>query len=290
MANNISLFKNYSALLDEVYQNAALTAVLESDATLAQQGANANEIVVPTLLMSGLGKYDRNSGYVSGEVTLSQKTVAFNYERGRMFSVDNMDDEETANVAFGKLAGEFIRTKVVPEVDAVRFAKYASATGVSTAANATYTTGDAVLAALVEAATKMDNDEVPLEDRHLFITPTLYNLAISVDTNKSTAILQSFASVNKVPQGRFYTAVELLDGTTAGAEQGGFKKATGAKEINFMVVHKGALLQITKHQAPKVITPDVNQDADAWKFGYRIYGLNDVYQNKVAGIYLSRKA
>ena len=32
MANNIQLSKVYTNLLDEVYQNSALTAVLESDA------------------------------------------------------------------------------------------------------------------------------------------------------------------------------------------------------------------------------------------------------------------
>ena len=44
MANVIALFKKYTALLDEVYKSVAKTAVLESDATLASQGANANEI------------------------------------------------------------------------------------------------------------------------------------------------------------------------------------------------------------------------------------------------------
>lgn len=36
-----------------------------------------------------------------------------------MFTVDNMDNAETAG-----LASEFIRTKVAPEVDAFRFASY----------------------------------------------------------------------------------------------------------------------------------------------------------------------
>lgn len=49
-------------------------------------------------------------------------------------------------------------------------------------------------------------------------------------------------------------------------------------------------MQYNKHIAPKVITPEANQDADAWKFGYRKYGLADVYENKVAGIYLHHKA
>ena len=93
MANSITLFKKYIDLLDEVYKQASLTAVLESDATLARAGANANEIVIPKLSMQGLANYSRNSGYVNGDVTLTNETVQFNYDRGRAFSVDAMDNE-----------------------------------------------------------------------------------------------------------------------------------------------------------------------------------------------------
>lgn len=118
MANSITLFKKYIDLLDEVYQNASVTSALDGDMTLVQMGANTNEIVIPKISMDGLADYDRNGGYVHGDVTLTNETVKFNYDRGRKFTVDAMDNEETAGLAFGKLAAEFIRTKVVPEMDA----------------------------------------------------------------------------------------------------------------------------------------------------------------------------
>ena len=289
MANSIQLSKVYTNLLDEVYQQSALTAVLESDASLARQGANANEIVIPKLAMDGLADYSRNSGYVNGDVTLNWETVQFNYERGRMFSVDNMDNEETQNIAFGRLAGEFIRTKVVPELDAFRFAKYASVVGAGTATGALATGAD-VIAALRTATSAMDEAEVPMEDRHLFITPTLLGLVEDMDTTKSKEVLARFASITKVPQTRFYSAIELLDGKSSGEEKGGYKKAEGAADLNFEIVHKPATLQFTKHAVPKVISPELNQDADAWKYGYRNYGLCDTYENKAAGIYVHKKS
>ena len=130
MANAIALAKKYVPLLDEVYKKASLTSILDSDASLAREGSNTNEIIIPKIDMDGLGDYDRNSGYVNGDVTLTWETVKFNYERGRMFNVDAMDNEESAGLAFGKLSGEFIRTKVVPEVDAFRFATYAGTEGI----------------------------------------------------------------------------------------------------------------------------------------------------------------
>ena len=289
MANSIALSKIYTNLLDEVYKNSALTAVLESDASLARAGANANEIVIPKLSMSGLADYKRNSGYVNGDVTLNWETVQFNYERGRMFQVDDMDNEETQNIAFGRLAGEFIRTKVVPELDAFRFAKYAAVTGAG-AATGTLATGADVIAALRTATSAMDEAEVPMEDRHLFITPTLLGLVEDLDTNKSKEVLSRFATITKVPQTRFYSAIKLNDGTSSGEEAGGYVKASGAVDLNFEIIHKPAVLQFTKHAVPKIISPEQNQDADAWKYGYRNYGLCDTYENKAAGIYVHKKA
>ena len=288
MPNSIQLAKVYTNLLDEVYKNSALTAVLESDASLARQGANANEIIIPKLSMDGLADYSRNSGYVDGNVTLSWETVQFNYERGRMFSVDNMDNEETQNIAFGRLAGEFLRTKVVPELDAFRFAKYAAVTGAGVATGA-LATGAEVIAELRTATSAMDEAEVPMEDRHLFITPTLLGLVEDMDTTKSKEVLARFASITKVPQTRFYSAIELLDGKTGGEEAGGYKKADSAADLNFEIIHKPATLQFTKHAVPKIISPEQNQQADAWKYGYRNYGLCDTYENKAAGIYVHKK-
>lgn len=287
--NNITLAKKYSALLDEVYKNAAVTAVLESDPSLAREGANANEIVIPKLDMDGLADYSRTSGYVEGDVSLTWETAAYNYERGRMFSVDNMDNEETQNSAFGRLAGEFLRTKVAPEIDAFRFAQYASAPGVGSA-EGDLTSGEAAVAAIRAAVSEMDEAEVPSDGRILFITPTLRGLIEDMDTTKSRAVFAGFDMVITVPQTRFYTKVDLLDGTSEDEKAGGYTKAEGGSEINFMIIHRGAVLQFTKNIVPKIINPEINPDADSWKYGYRSYGLCDVFDNKVKGIYVHSKA
>lgn len=291
MANTIALAEKFIPVLDEVYKEASLTAVLDGASDLVQQGANANELIIPKLDMQGLGDYSRNSGYVSGDVTLTNETVKCNFDRGRMFNVDYMDDLETAGIAFGRLSGEFIRTKVVPELDAFRLATYAGATGISkVSTGATLDDGADVIAALRVAVSEMDEDEVPQTERYLFITPTLYGMVQDLDTTKSREVLANFASVIKVPQTRFYTAIEQNDGTSSGEEAGGYKKGTGAADINFMVIHKPAVIQFQKHVAPKIITPEQNQTADAYKFGYRNVGIADVYENKVSGIYLHMKA
>ncbi len=300
--NAITLAKQFVPLLDEVYAMASLTADLDGNPELVRQGANANELIIPMLSMQGLGEYSRNSGYVDGDVTLTNETVKCNFDRGRMFNVDVMDDLETAGIAFGRLASEFIRTKVVPELDAFRFACYAGTSGISKADTpATLADGAAVVAALRAAVQQMDEDEVPVNERYLYITPLLLGYIQDMDTTKSREVMQNFAGVRKVPQTRFYTAIEQKSGklvtagegdsaTTVDERAGGYAKASGGKDINFMVIHKPALIQFPKHIAPKIITPELNQDADGYKFGYRQVGIADVYENKTAGIYLHHKA
>lgn len=287
--NTIELAKAYVPILDAIYKEASKTSVLDGAPELVRAGQNANELCIPKIQMSGLGDYSRNSGYVDGDVTLEYETVKCNFDRGRKFQTDVMDNLETAGVAFGQLSGEFIRTKVVPELDAFRFASYAGIANIGTA-EGTLSTGADVIAALRAAADAMDEAEVPEENRYLFITPTVYGLIQDMDTTKSREVLDRFADIIKVPQTRFYTAIDQLDGKSEGETAGGYKKAATAKDINFMVIEKSAVIQYQKHTAPKIITPENNQDADGYIFGYRTVGIAEPYENKAAGIYMHHKA
>ena len=290
MANTIALAKNYTSILDEVYCNASVTADLTSDNTMVRAGANANEIIYPQISVTGLGDYSRNSGYTDGSVNLEWKTAKFNYDRGTKISVDVMDNEESRDIAFTMAGSELMRTKVAPEADAFVFATLAGIEGISKATPATYADATEFLNALIVAKNKMDEDEVPEEGRILYATPTLMNGVMALDTTKSREILNSFTVKKKVPQSRFYTAIDLLDGKSPSEEAGHYKKATEGKDINFMIVHKPAVIKFDKHTVSDIIPASANPSADADIAKYRKYGIVDVFKNKVAGIYLSHKA
>lgn len=294
MANSIALAEKFLPLLDEAYKVNSVTASLDSTMV---DFAGGNKVNVFKTSMDGLGDYDRNTGFLKSDVTGTWETLALTQDRGRSFSIDAMDDEETLQQAFGSLSGEFIRTKVAPEVDAYRFAAYASAANILKVSTGAALTKDTALAAVDAAQTAMHDAEVPVEGRILFITPTVYQyLKNSAGVTRfasmsDTALSRNFTyfdgmQVVVVPQSRFYTAIDLNDGSTEGETAGGYTKGTGAKDINFMIVHPTAVLQIAKHVKPRIFEPDVNQDADAWKFDYRIYHDAFVYENKAAGIYL----
>ena len=72
-------------------------------AELVRAGANANELIIPMLDMQGLGDYSRNSGYVDGDVTLTNETVKCNFDRGRI--IDGPDAETTGTISSSHVEG-----------------------------------------------------------------------------------------------------------------------------------------------------------------------------------------
>ena len=289
MPNTIAFPKNYINNLDEVYRLASVTADLTSPASMSRAGTNTNEIVYPQISVTGLGEYDRNSGYTTGAVDLKWKTVAFNYDRGTKITVDVMDNEESRNLAFGMAGATLMREKVAPEADAFTFATIAALDNISKTQGA-IDNATQFLDALLTAWTKMDEDEVPQEGRMLYATATLLNSVMALDTTKSREILAKFGVKKVVPQARFYTVIDLLDGKSGGEEAGHYKKADAGNDINFLIIHKPAIIKFDKHVASNIILASSNPDADADIIKYRKYGLVDAYANKRAGIYLHSKA
>ena len=300
MANNITTITKYLPYLDEVYANASLSAVLDTNAALVRETADAKTVLIGKIAMNGLGNYNRanGAGFVDGDVNLTWESHTFAYDRGRSFQIDNVDNMETAGLAFASLAGQFIRTKVAPEVDAIRFSKYATGAGLGTTGTLSASTA---VDAILDGETAMKEAEVDINGAVLFVTPTVagyikkdsthfsHPLNPGADPNTNFATFDGMRVV-EVPQSRFYKGITLYDGKTSGQEAGGYiKTASTGKDINFMIVDPSALVQIAKHARMRVFDPDTNQSADAYKVDYRIYHDGWVLENRTSGIYAHTK-
>lgn len=291
MANAIALATKFQPILDEIYKLAALTSPLDG-LTKPVSFAGANVVKVFKTSVVGLGTYSRNTGYPVGDVTGTWETMALLTERARELFLDREDDEESLGMAFGTLAGEFIRTQVAPEVDAYRFSKYASWAGIQEVGTPATLSSATILAALDAAALALDNNEVPTDGRILFVSATVNSMlkaAVSRYLANENAVDRRVTQIDglnviSVPQSRFIKGITLDPGATASA--GGFTKtATTGRDINFMLVHPSAVLQVKKHDNLKLFDPDTNQSKDGWKIQYRLYHDAFVYDNKVKGVY-----
>ena len=287
MANSIASVQKYTAILDEVYQRASVSSCLNSGRRMVRAGRNAKEIMVPKITVTGLGDYTRNEGYKTGSITYEYETKAFNYDRGIRLFADVIDVEEAGVLdCFVEAGSELQRTQVAPEADAFTFAEIAGHDGVTTAsADLSAAEATDVLELLRAATSAMDEAQVSTGSRYLFITPTLKGLLDDfslANTARSNRVLERFCRIVEVPQVRFYSAITLNSGDD---DSFGYSKAATAVDINFLIVEKGAVIKYDKHVASRVFSPDELESLDSYMMKYRKYGIVELFDNKLDGVY-----
>lgn len=291
MANSIALAEKFLAVTDLVYKNESKTIDLDfANSEINFIGANKADVF--KLSMDGLGNYSRDTGYPKGSVTGSWETLTLSKDRGCQLGVDRFDNEETLNQAFGKLAAEFERTQVIPEVDAYCFSKMYTGTG-NTVAYAAITVGTTVVSDLIDAGSQvLDEEEVPREGRILYVSPKAYAGLKAKITRYLANEREAVKAVEKyddmkvvvVPPNRFVSAITL----NTGSGSFGYTPATGGYHINFMIVHPSAVKKAIKHNMPKIFTPDIVQASDQYLLDWRCYYDCFVLDNKNKGIYVHR--
>ena len=293
ISNSIGLASRYLPILDEIYKAESKSAVLDTAQDRVRWDNDTHSFYLFETDMVGLGDYSRNGGFVRGDVTASWRQYTPQWDRGRQFLVDNMDNAESMGMAFGTLAGEFMRTKVIPETDAVRFAAYAAGAADANQDTESLSTSAQVLASLDDATAALDEAEVPYEGRILFVNPTIYKLFKAGITrytmNGENGIDYNIEMYNDmrvitVPSGRFNTQITLGQ-PTAHDGAGGYTAA--GSTINYMIVHPSAVMQAVKLAAPRIFSPAVVQQADAWQYDFRQYHGAWVKHQKADGIYVS---
>ena len=285
MANSIGLASKYTDIFDKVYKEASKTSILDAAPSQVKASANAGTFYVRSLTLVGLGDYSKTAGPPAGDTTNAWVPHTYDFDRGRKFDVDAVDDIEAMGV-FGLIADEFIRRYVTPEIDATRFEVLAGAAG--NTVNADLSSAANWVTALNLALNTLADAEVPDDDLLLFITATGARLVRNAAPTAATTDALDRATVIEVPQTRFYTDVTLNAGATGSA--GGYTQASGAEEINFLMMDRKAAFADAKHNPTKVITPQVNQTSDSYVYHYRIYHDCFPYGNKTDGIYVHTEA
>lgn len=300
MPNVLEYSKIFQPSLDKQVVQQSTTGWMEANDNLIKYNGG-NEVKLPNILMDGMADYDRANGFVGGDVTLEWKTYSLTQDRGRTFSIDAMDVDETNFVATaGTVMGEFQRVQVVPEIDAYRYSKLATL-----AINAEQTRSITITASniLDEILADLNNmeDEIGAKDVVITMNPIMAGMLgkagkdfISKAMLAKGALSVEVQSFNgnpivKAPSKLLKTAFEFLDGTTAGQEAGGFKVASGALDINWLIATKDAPIAVSKTDKVRTFSPETNQKADAWKVDYRKYHDLWVPASKLKSIYANTK-
>lgn len=309
MALNISTARS-------VFQN-ELDKLMVEELTSGFMEANAgdviynggNEIKIPSIVMDGLKDYSRTDGYPTGGVTLSYQTVKMTMDRGEGFMLDAMDVEETNFVASaGTVLGEFQRTKVVPEVDAYRYSKIYGIVKDKAASNVRAETTALTEKTIYKAIANdiaLVRDEIG-ESNELVVIINGIARGLLNNNETFTKILTQADFVKgelttkvrtiddcpiiPVPSSRLFTEYDFFKGSESSGQKDGFKKKSTAKQINYIVMPRKAAIAVCKQDAPKIITPELNQRADAWFIGYRKYHDLWIKESNIKAIRISTEA
>ncbi len=289
--------------LDKVIDQTAATGFF-TDNALGAKFVGAKTVSIPTLSMNGLGDYSRSDGFVGGDMTVTRHVYTLSMDRGRSFRIDRMDNDEAGVMnLIGETSTEFVRTRVVPEVDAYVLSKLAK---LAETKSHTVTVGQSsTLAAdcykmFSEARNKVEEELGYNGDQLVAFVDSAFLAAL-----ESSSAFDRQIVVSDFVQGGISTKVKTVDGVilipvkgdrmydefvflnglnAGGSDQtaGGFTPkltTTGSGESAVTTkTHIGMLMcprnlggLVKKTEKLRVFTPEQNQAADGWKIDYRLY-------------------
>ena len=276
---------------DQKLMQGALTNILETP-KVTWLGAKSFEI--PTVSVSGYKAHTRTKGYNTGTVSNDKKVYTLNFDRDIEFFVDKADvDETNEELSAANVTGTFITEHATPELDAYRFSKLATT---------------AITATKFKSEDDYSETNVYSRLKSAILPIRKYgaaNIVIYVSSEimdfleRSKDFTRSIATTS--PQG-IDTRVTSLDGVqiivvwddarfkTQFEFTEGFVKASGGKDINFLIVAKPAVIAKAKFNSIYLFAPGQHTEGDGYLYQNRMY--HDLFglENKKDGIYVSHKS
>ena len=291
--NSLASASKYTDALDKMVVQEAQTGFF-ADNVFASRFVGAKTVIMPDIDFIGLADYDRDAGFSKSGVTVAQTSYQLTKDRARQIQIDREDMDETgvANLA-GQVLGEYVRTKVVPEVDAYTLSKLAGIANTKSH-KATYT-ANKEFAQLSTAINNVQSRVGYSEELVAFVDPVMYaalmnstelsrHITISdfkkggVDTRVKSLNGVALIPVDAARMRDSYTFTAGTAATTSSAATGGFTPASSAGYIRALVLPKKGASLVKKTVTMRTFTPEQNKDADAYVFDYRIY--YDVFVKK----------
>lgn len=279
MANTIATATLFQTELDKAAVQGALTGWMESNAGQVKY-SGGKEVKIPKLKLQGMTDYSKATGYNEGDIVYEYETRIMTQDRGRKFSIDAMDVDESGFVlTAGTIMGEFQREYVIPEIDAYRLSKIAT-TVIASPTNAafSYTPAEADVIKKIKAGIKVIRENGYNGELIIHATGDTVEAIENASLGKLTAVTFSVGGIDtkvpaidrcpiiETPQNRMYSAITL-----ANSGVGGYTKGSTAVDVNFLIMPRVAPIAISKQDNMRIFDPQTNQAKNAWAMDYRKY-------------------
>lgn len=297
--NSLETAKRYTDELDKAIVQKAVTGFF-ADNIFRAKFAGAKTVIMPDISFVGLADYNRDSGFSLAGTTIGNTSYTLTKDRGRKLQIDREDMDETgvANLA-GQVLGEYVRTQVVPEMDAYVLSKLAKA-----ASDKSHKTTYAAAKAASQLVTAINNVQSRVgydEELVAFCDPTFYAQLMNSTEFSRNIVVSDFAKGGLNTRVKFFNDVALIpvtedrmreeydfkagtEATSSAAATGGFAPKANTGYTRALVIPKKGASLVKKTETLRIFTPEQNIDADAYAFNYRLYYDVFVKKSKLDGI------
>ncbi|HEP4189475.1 TPA: hypothetical protein VCR37_000935 [Streptococcus pyogenes] len=276
---------------DQKLMQGALTNILE---TPRVNWLGAKSFEIPTVSVSGYKAHTRSKGYNSGTVSNDKKVYTLNFDRDIEFFVDIADvDETNQELSMANITGTFITEHATPELDAYRFSKLATTAITATQFKAEDDYSETNVYSRLKAAILpirkygAGNIVIYVSSEIMDFLERSKDFTRSIATTSPQGIDTRVTSLDGVQivevwdDARFKTQFEFTDG---------FVKASGGKDINFLIVAKPAVIAKAKFNSIYLFAPGQHTEGDGYLYQNRMYHDLFVLENKKDGVYVSHKS
>ena len=253
---------------------------------------NAKTIKLPYITASGYKDHARTGTFNSGTLTNAWEAKTLGHDRDVEFFIDRMDvDETNLALSVANITNVFETEQAIPERDCYTFSKLYKdyTTTYSQSADTTVLSAANVLTTFDTLMGDMDDDAVPMEGRILYVTPTVNKLL--KEAQGLTRVIQSGDAqttvtryvhelddvrIIPVPSARLKTAYNFTTGAVA---------ASGAGQINLILVHPDSVVARMRHEYIQVFEPGSDsRTGDGYIYQNRAYWDAFLLSQRLGGI------
>lgn len=241
----------------------------------------AKTIEIPSITTTGRVDGDRDAiAAASRNYDNSWTPLTLSHHRKWSTLVHPVDINETNHAtSIANITQVYNNEQKFPEMDAYTVSKiYTDWTAQSKTADTTALTADNVLTVFDEMSQRMDEARVPETGRILYVTPAVNKLIKEAKEITRTITIQGGATsinrkitgiddvtIQKVPAELMQTVFDFTSG---------WKKGTGAKQINMLLIHPLAVITPVSYQFAQLQPPSALTEG---KYYYYEEAFEDVF-------------
>jgi len=303
-ANSMETVKEYiKTRIDAGFAIGGATQIWRPWAEFQQGLSGAGSVMLSDIVVEGLGNYDKVKGFPTRGGSIGWEEYKLRYDRAGSYNIDRVDIFQVAlSAVLDRWTGQLSRNQLIPERDKINImAAYERIEDAAPGNVESYDpTVNDIIGKFGEVLNKLFNKTGMLQGYQILVNgkymDTFMNSkevtkVVGVAQNPVLAIEQRVGAVSGsilqwAPEDRMKTEFDILDGVTAGEEDGGVVVNEDAEDIVAIFSAPDTIQSVDAVNVVNVFGPDINQTTDGTRINMRFFYDTLITKNSLPGTYV----